>query len=218
MATRFTPSLAKRLTSIAFALISGCGGSTDEVRGPITLELLAGSPTADTSGSVDGTGVSARFLFPTGVVADSSGTVYVADAGNNTIRRIAPDAAVTTFAGTASASGSIDANGAAARFNNPFGIARDRNGNLFVADSANHTIRKITPGGAVITFAGTAGVFGAADGVGSMARFYLPTGVAVDSEGNVFVADFNNRTVRKIDASASCHNVRRRTWEQYRKC
>jgi streptogramin lyase len=201
MATRFTRSIAKGIASSAFALVAGCGGSTNDAQGPITLALLAGSPTAETFGSVDSTGVSARFNFPTGVASDSSGTVYVADAGNNTIRKITPDAVVVTFVGTAPVSGSIDGIGAAARFNNPFGVARDSSGNLFVADTGNHTIRKITPAGAVTTFAGTAGAFGATDGIGAMARFYLPTGVAVDSLGNVFVADFNNRTVRKIDPS-----------------
>jgi len=105
---------------------------------------------------------------------------------------------ITTLAGLAGASGSADGTGSAARFNQPAGVATDSSGNVYVADHDNHTIRKITPAGAVTTLAGLAGIPGSADAMGSAARFRQPTGVATDSSGNVYVGDFNNHTIRKI--------------------
>jgi sugar lactone lactonase YvrE len=160
------------------------------------VTTLAGS--ADQRGSADGTGAAARFNGPEGVVVDGSGNVFVADDGNNTIRKITPSGVVTTLAGTAGSWGSADGTGAAARFNGPDGVAVDGAGNVFVADSWNNTIRKITPSGVVTTLAGTAGSWGSADGTGAAARFNGPEGVAVDGSGNVFVADAGNSTIRKI--------------------
>jgi ribosomal protein S11 len=158
-----------------------------------TLAGLAGS-----LGSADGTASAARFYEPLGVATDSSGNVYVADTYNSTIRKITPAGAVTTLAGLAGSSGSADGTGSAARFNAPFGLATDSSGNVYVADSYNYTIRKITPAGAVTTLAGLAGSSGSADGTASAARFYEPLGVATDSSGNVYVADSLNNTIRKI--------------------
>ena len=105
----------------------------------------------------------------------------VGDSNNHVIRKITSAAAVTTFAGTAGFSGFTDATGSAARFNEPRGIAVDSGGTLWVADQANHVIRKITSAAVVTTFAGTAGYSGSTDGTGSAARFFLPFGIAVDS-------------------------------------
>ncbi|MBI3416084.1 MAG: hypothetical protein HY043_12365, partial [Verrucomicrobia bacterium] len=164
-------------------------------------------------GSADGTGSTARFNFPSGVAVDSADNVYVADSNNNTIRKITPAGVVTTLAGLASLDaqgsgvagsvGSVDGTGSAARFSYPQGVAVDSGGNVYVADSGNHTIRKVTPTGGVTTLAGLAGSFGSTDGTGSDARFGRlghagPTGVAVDSSGNFFVADTNNNTIRKV--------------------
>jgi sugar lactone lactonase YvrE len=160
------------------------------------VTTLAG--TAYEPGSADGTGSAARFNGPFGVAVDSTGNVYVADTGNDTIRKITPAGVVTTLAGTAYEPGSADGTGSAARFNGPFGVAVDSTGNVYVADTLNDTIRKITPGGVVTTLAGTAGAQGSADGTGSAARFYAPSGVAVDSADNVYVADVGNGTIRKI--------------------
>src|SRR5213593_3736548 len=140
---------------------------------------LAGLPGG--LGSVDGTAGAARFNYPSGVAVDSAGNVYVADSGNSTIRKITPDGTVTTLAGSAGQSGSADGTGSAARFNNPRGVAVDSVGNVYVADTSNATIRKVTPAGAVTTLAGLAGSGGSADGTGSAARFLDPSGVAVDS-------------------------------------
>ncbi|MBI2928427.1 MAG: hypothetical protein HYY24_22385 [Verrucomicrobia bacterium] len=165
------------------------------------VTTLAG--TAGQSGSDDGIGSEARFgsqfgSGPSGVAVDSADNVYAADTFNHTIRKITPDGVVTTLAGSPGQSGSADGTGSAARFNQPFGVAVDSAGNVYVADQTNHTIRKITPTGVVTTLAGKAGQIGSADGTGSAARFKHPRGVAVDSVSNVYVADYRNYTIRKI--------------------
>jgi sugar lactone lactonase YvrE len=160
------------------------------------VTTLAG--TAGMQGSTDATGASARFFQPGDVVADASGTLYVADTGNHTIRRITAAGVVTTFAGLAGSSGSANGSGSSARFNTPGGIAIDSMGNLYVADTLNDTIRKITSAGVVTTLAGVAGTNGSADGPAATATFFQPAAVAVDASGNVFVADTFNSTVRMI--------------------
>jgi len=160
------------------------------------VTTLAG--TAGMSGSVDGMGAAARFNVPSGVTVDSAGNLYVADLFNSTIRKVTAAGVVTTLAGTAGMAGSADGTGAAARFNQPIGVAVDSAGNVYVADPLNATIRKVTADGVVTTLAGTAGMVGSADGTGAAARFNLPSGVAVDSAGNVYVADTFNSTIRKV--------------------
>jgi sugar lactone lactonase YvrE len=158
-----------------------------------TLAGVSGVP-----GSADGTGTAAQFSYPSGVAVDSAGNVYVADSGNHLIRRITPTGSVITVAGTAGLAGNSDGVGTTAQFNSPLGIAVDNAGNVYVADTSNNAIRKISPSAAVTTVAGTAGVTGAADGTGTAAQFDNPTGVTVDSAGNLFVADEVNQTIRKI--------------------
>jgi sugar lactone lactonase YvrE len=154
--------------------------------------------TAGSAGSADGTGAAARFLNPSGVAVDVSGNLFVTDTYNQTIRVITPTGVVTTLAGTVGSLGSADGTGAAAKFNYPRAAAVDGAGNVFVADTSNNTIRKITPAGVVTTFAGTAGAKGSADGTGAAANFGFPTAVAVDASDNVFVADSGNNTIRQI--------------------
>ncbi len=149
-------------------------------------------------GTNDGIGSAAQFKQPEGVAVDSAGIVYVADRGNNTIRKITPDGAVTTLAGTGGQSGSTNGTGSEARFNAPIGLAVDGAGIVYVADSQNQTIRKITPMGEVTTLAGSAGSAGSANGTGSVARFNRPFGVALDSATNIYVADCNNNRIRKV--------------------
>jgi sugar lactone lactonase YvrE len=161
-----------------------------------TLAGLAG-----TSGSADGTGSAARFKFPYGVAVDSAGNVYVGDTGNNTIRKITSTGVVTTLAGLAGTSGSADGTGSGAQFHQPESLAVDSAGNIYVADSINNTVRKITSAGVVTTLAGLAGVSGSDDGTGSAARFNGAYGVAVDSAGSVYVGDTFNNTVRKITST-----------------
>jgi sugar lactone lactonase YvrE len=149
---------------------------------PYTFTTFAG--TAGSSGSADGTGNAAQFHFPYGAAVDGSGNVYVADTYNNTIRKITSGGSVTTFAGTAGRSGSADGTGSTAQFKLPSGVAADAAGNIYVADSGNYTIRKITAAGVVTTLFGTAGSGG---GTGSTALDGGPIGVAVDGAGNVYV-------------------------------
>ncbi len=145
------------------------------------VTTLAG--TAGTSGSTDGTGSAALFNGPQGLAVDSTtGNIYVADTGNDTIRQVTSAGVVTTLAGTAGTAGSTDGTGSAASFNKPAGIAVDSTtGNIYVADTGNDTIRMIAPGGVVTTLAGTAGTTGSTDGTGTAALFNGPVGVAEDS-------------------------------------
>ncbi len=150
------------------------------------------------TGSGDGTGSAARFYDPEGVAVDSTGNVYVADYFNYTIRKVTPAGVVTTLAGSVGSSGTNDGVGSAARFSYPKGVAVDSAGNVYVADNGNSTIRQVTPAGVVTTLAGSPGLYGSSDGTGSNARFGGPSGVAVDSADNVYVADTDNQTIRKV--------------------
>ena len=158
------------------------------------VSTLAGR--AGSYGNADGQGSDARFNGPTGVATDSVGNVYVADNWNHTIRKITPAGDVSTLAGKAGSFGSADGTGSAARFWFPWGVATDSAGNVYVSDFNNNTIRKVTPAGEVSTLAGLAGSGGSADGTGSEALFYGPLGIATDSAGNVYVADWHS--IRKI--------------------
>ena len=158
-------------------------------------------PNPSNAGSADGPGSTARFNQPIGVALDGTGNVYVADWGNNTIRKITPTGTVSTLAGTAGpAQIGIyqDGTGPAAHFWGPTGVATDAIGNVYVAESANNLIRKITPGGVVTTLAGTSAAIGSADGIGTAARFNFPSGLALDGSGNIYVADTSNNLIRKI--------------------
>ncbi len=163
------------------------------------VSTLAG--TAKLPGTADGTGAAARFTFPVGIAVDGAGNVFVSDAASATIRKITPAGVVTTFAGTSFQSGIADGAGTAARFSLPAGLAFDGAGVLYVADSGNHTIRKITPEGVVSTLAGGAGQEGFTNATGTAARFKTPFGVTVDGAGSVYVADSGNHAVRKITAA-----------------
>jgi sugar lactone lactonase YvrE len=134
-----------------------------------------------------------------GIAGDGSGGAFVADHTNQRILHITATGAVTTLAGSGTA-GLVNGSGLAASFEDPAGLARAGNGDLYLADSGNHCIRKISPLGGVTTFAGT-GVAGFGDGAAGAALFLYPSGVAVDTAGNVFVADTGNHRIRKISAT-----------------
>ena len=155
------------------------------------VTTLAGSGTA---GYADGTGAAARLNSPRNVAIGSDMSVYVADMANNRIRKISPTGVVTTLAGSGTA-GYADGTGAAAQFNNPYGVAVDSAGFVYVSDTNNHRVRQISPTGVVTTLAGS-GTSGNLDGVGTSARFASPQDIAVDGSGNVYVAEYHR--VRKI--------------------
>jgi sugar lactone lactonase YvrE len=159
------------------------------------LALAAGD---GVQGLQDGPALQARFADPYGVAVDDDGTLYIADAGdNNRIRKIGAGGVVTTLAG--GAEGFADGAGGAAAFHTPSGLACDGDGNVYVADTGNHAIRKISPQGVVTTLAGT-GTAGFSDGPGVQAQFNGPIGVAVGPSGDVYVADTYNDRIRVIRA------------------
>jgi sugar lactone lactonase YvrE len=168
----------------------------------LNVSTLAGS--VSLRGNVDGAGLEGRGLVsfgaPVGIARDAEGSFYVADSSNHTIRKVTPNGLVSTFAGSPGNAGSADGLGAAARFNNPSGIAVDAaTGTVYVADTNNNLIRKITPAGLVTTLAGTAGIAGSQDGTGSAALFNGPTGLAMGYDSySLFVADTGNSTIRRI--------------------
>jgi len=177
--------------------VADAGNSTIRAISPAgVVTTFAG--TAGQPGSADGTGGAASFDWPAGVAFDGSGNLYVADYVNDTVRVISPAAVVSTLAGTAGQAGSVDGTGAEVVFHNPAGVGVDGSGNVFVADSVNDTIRKVTPAPAVSTLAGAPGQVGSSDGMGSAALFNHPYGLAMDSSGNVYVADSLNGLVRLV--------------------
>ncbi len=157
------------------------------------ITTLAGS---GTKGFVDGRGDQARFADPTGVAVDLAGNIYVADSGNNRIRRIDPAGTVTTLAGSGVA-GFAEGAGAVAQFSEPNHLAVDRDGTVYVTDGKNRRVRKIAPTGVVSTLAGT-GSEGNDDGPARTASFSYPSGIAIDDNGALYVLDYGNDAVRII--------------------
>jgi sugar lactone lactonase YvrE len=158
--------------------------------------IIAGSGKV---GSSDGTGTAASFNLPSALALDAANNLYVADAANNLIRKITPAGVVTTIAGNG-AIGSADGKGTAASFSFPQGIAVDANGIIYVSDTGNDLIRKITPDGTVTTFAGKIAA-GNTNGTGTAATFNIPQGLAIDANNNLYVADARNNLIRQITPS-----------------
>lgn len=150
-------------------------------------------------GYADGVASNAQFNTPSGVAFDPQGNLYIADTANNRIRKIAINGEVSTVAGNGTG-GFRDGDATQAQFNGPLGIAVDTRGNIYVADTYNDRIRLITPSGTVSTLAGSDHP-GFADGVGADARFDSPCGVAVDTLGNILIADTHNNAIRKLTPS-----------------
>lgn len=177
-------------------------GQTDSA-GATTYNVstLAGTGAA---GYADGPAASAQFNDPQGVAVDASGVVYVADTDNHRIRRIAADGTVTTLAGDGTP-GLSNGAGAQARFNAPRGIAVDNFGNVYVADSGNSSVRRVTQAGDVTTVAGD-GTVGSGDS--PAARFDNLSGIACDGEHVfVYLGDTGNHRVRRLDATGAVITV-----------
>ena len=151
------------------------------------------------AGSADGKGDSASFFYPEAVTVDKNGNLYVADTHNSLIRKISPEGIVTTLAGQRIYY-TIPGMDTIVRFDNPAGIAVDTSGYVYVADCGNDLIRKISPDGKVQNLAGS-GKRGTKDSSSLNASFYLPSGIALDSTGNIYVADTYNNLIRKISSS-----------------
>ncbi|OAM88552.1 DNRLRE domain-containing protein [Termitidicoccus mucosus] len=165
------------------------------------VSVFAGQP--DSPGAQNAVGGAARFRNP-GALAVRDGSLYVADTGNATIRALSRDATVSAFAGGIGVHAHADGQAAAARFDHPEGIASDADGNLYVADTGNHVIRKITPARVVTTIAGKPRTAGALDATGTQALFRSPAGIAASGSGAelvLYVADTGNHTLRKITAA-----------------
>jgi streptogramin lyase len=180
------------------------GGQSNRIRRLSTegnVETIAGS----SEGYADGDALHAQFNTPSGIALDKSGNLIIADTSNNRIRKLSVDGKVTTLAGSG-AVGQKDGPALEAEFDGPIGVAVDKRGNLFVADSYNNRIREITADGKVITIAGI-GSPALIDGIASIAAFNTPSGVAVDGQGNIFVADTGNSAVRKITPQGEVSTV-----------
>jgi hypothetical protein len=181
----------KKLTAILILL-----SLATALRAQDSVTTLAGQ--ALVSGATNAMGTNALFNDPAAIVTDAHGNFFVADLENNAIREVTPNGAVTTFAGQLGVPGTANATGTNAQFNAPSGLAFSASGNLFVGDTGNNTIREITPGGVVSTIAGVPGSGGFSDGSAGSALFSAPLGIAVATNGTVFVADSRNHCIRQI--------------------
>jgi sugar lactone lactonase YvrE len=201
----FTQAYGVAVDSNGNVFVADKGNNTiRKITPSLVVTTVAGR--APFAGNTDGLVNTALFNSPTGVAVDNAGNLYVADSGNSTsspagrIRRISSTGSVTTIAGAVGGFGSADGVGSAALFNNPVGLAVDGAGSIYVSDSGNNTIRKVTlsltGSGIVATIAGQAGNRGVLDGSGSASLFRNPTGIAVDGAGHVFVADSGNNLIR----------------------
>lgn len=175
-------------------------GESNRIR-KITKEGVVTTLAGGSEGFADGTGNAASFHTPSGIALGADGNLYVADTGNNRIRRVTPEGQVTTVAGGATA-GNLDGPREQARFNGPMGLAVDANGNIFVADAYNDRIRRISPKGVTSTLAG-AGTPGFADGDASTSLFDTPCGIVINADGTLIVADTGNDRLRKITANGN---------------
>jgi len=193
--------LRRALACILMAAVAALGPALPQAQapGPYTVSTLAGTGTAGSEGD-GGPATEAQVNNPFGLALDSSGNLYIADQFNNRVRKLTPDGKLSTVAGTGKASYSGD-NGPAteAALNHPCGIAIDASGNLYIADTANNSIRKVTSAGTISTFAGTGSIGNTGDdGEATKAVLDHPIGLALDAQGKLYIADTGNNRVRVV--------------------
>ena len=178
--------------------------TTIETDGVLVTNSIYYTNAIDSSHIVAGNGVvEARLTFPTGVAMDGSGNLYIADYGNNRIRKVDSSGIITTVAGNGTAGYSGDGGAAAsAKLSSPTGVAVDGSGNLYIADYGNDVIRKVSASGIITTSAGAyeSYDYSGDGGAATSASLYDPQGVAVDGSGNLYIADYGNNVIRKVDS------------------
>ena len=172
------------------------------------IRTIAGTGEEGSSGD-GGPAVAAQLKFPSGVAVDSSGNVYIADWGNHRIRRIDSSGTITTIAGTGGSGSSGDGGPAvAAQLNLPQGVAADGNGNLYIADTENHRIRRVDPSGTIATVSGSGEQgYSGDNGPAAVAQLNSPSGVALDGAGNLYIADSENHRIRRINSSGTITTI-----------
>jgi len=195
------------MTTIASGFNAPYGVAVDNSNNIYLADTLAGAIRKFTPSNTDNTNwvettLASGLADPTCVAVDTNGNVYVGEL-SSVIGKVTPSGGVSVLAGLANNPGTNDGAGNLARFNSPYGVALDRAGNVYVADSGNDTIRKVTPAGVVSTLAGLARVAGFTDGTNNVAQFSTPYGVAVDGATNVFVADSDNNSIRRATRSGT---------------
>jgi len=156
-------------------------------------------------GFTDGQGSAARFYCPQGITVDGAGNVLVADTFNHALRKVARNGAVSTLAGNGEA-GYADGEGSAARFNQPWGITVDADGIIYVTDSGNNCVRQVGPDDVSVSTLAGDGIEGSgfANGLGLNARFDTPSGLALDTDGHLIVADMGNNCIRRVTTAEGC--------------
>jgi hypothetical protein len=205
-APQFNMLMALAIDTTSNLYIADTGNNTIRKISPsAVVTTIAGQ--AGITGNINANGTNATFHTPTGIGVDGSGNLYVSDQVNRTIRKITPDGTVSVFAGSQSVQGTNDGQGTLAQFSMTTAVTVDSANNIYVADNGANTIRKITPGGLVSTFAGAPRIAGTNDGVGSAALFNSPQALAVDAANNVYVADTGNNTIRMITSGGSVSTI-----------
>lgn len=180
------------------------GGDNNSIR-KIDLAGVSSTLAGGSEGYAEGEGGAAAFHTPSGMAIDAAGNLFVADTGNNAIRKVTPEGVVSTLAGDGLA-GDKDGKGAGAQFNGPVGVAIDGDGVLYVADTYNDRIRRIGRDGTVTTIAGGKRP-GKADGAAAQALFDTPTGLAVSAAGDLYIADTGNHAIRKLGKDGNVSTV-----------
>jgi sugar lactone lactonase YvrE len=202
---RFSNPEGMAMSNSGDLFVSDRGETIRRIAPSGVVTTVAGTP--GWNGIRDGLGPEAVFSLPTAMTFTPSGDLLIVDTGNSVIRKMSPEGQVSVFAGYPMIEGSTDSTGLFARFAGPMGILSDLAGNLLVADTRNHTIRKVTPLAEVSTWTGVAGTPGHADGTLATATFEWPRQLKVDSFGNIFVADSVEGKIRKISSSGQVSTI-----------